>query len=366
MKLKVFGAKLEISMIGPHGLERLRIRSEYANNEVFTSIFQQFSLMHLIAPYLPGTIETDFPIDKRVRLLINSMYESEHKRAPKLVSPTGILKPLGRSNVLPGRIVIAYSGGKDSLWNLWWAQNDFGLPNVLAVHIKGLNRYFSQFEWQSTLRQQKEIGFSLNTIDLLNSSRNRGYNVMLSRDIFVSTVIAPLALKFKASKILIEGGMIDKEELSFTERTSTWLAFNSFFKDINIPLSVNWRDRDDIDVIKDLLENVPTWLPLVYDCVSSPTWKSRLRQRWKQIAPTFFLYDSQCGSCSKCRVMNLARVLYDRSLSSSATDKDIKTFLIDIRDWAYKWKRGLGRLLQDNFWDTLKVALDKYSILDTS
>lgn len=360
MKLEVFANGLELLMVGPLGLERLKIRGEYSNNEIFTSLFHQFALIHLVAPYLPKVIKTNFPLTKEVRLLINSMYESERKKAPELISPTIVLKA-ECFGVLPGRIIVAYSGGKDSLWNLWWAQKDYGFSNVLAVHVRGLNRYVSQFEWQYTLRQQRSLGFHLGSIDLLNSSRNQGFKVLRSRDIFLSVIILPLALKFKASKIYIEGGMTDKNNRPFTERLSTWSALNSFLEKIGIPVSIDWRDRDDMDVMKDLLINVPDWLPLVYNCVSSPVWKPSLRRRWKQIAPSFLLYDSQCGSCVKCRKLNLVRVLYDPSLRK-ADINDIRTFLIDTKDWMSKWKKELGHSLPDSFWNFQNLALRKYGV----
>jgi tRNA(Ile)-lysidine synthase TilS/MesJ len=58
------------------------------------------------------------------------------------------------------KVVVAYSAGKNSLWNMWWAQEKFGTENVLAVHINGLNRANASRERMYAERQREKLGFN--------------------------------------------------------------------------------------------------------------------------------------------------------------------------------------------------------------
>lgn len=360
MKVSIIGNDLAVSMLGgPKGRERLHLRNEYPKNKLSIALFQQFALLHLIAPYLPDEINANFPIYPEVKKLVNSLYRSENKKNPHLNLPVrAAIKYINKSD--PRKVVIAYSGGKDSLWNLWWADKNFGKKSVLAVHIKGINRYVSSFEWQYTLRQQESIGFNLRKIDLLNSSRNRGRSIRRSRDIFISAMLLPLALEHNASKILIEGNM--SESSPFACKPSTWIAINSLFKKLGTSTQVCWIDHGNTGAIKDILSERPDWLPLVYDCVSSPVWKPSLRKKWGKIAPSFPLYESQCGSCVKCRILNMARVSYDTRLLTTTSEKDIKVFIENTKDWIYKWRHELRQFLDDSFYEEQEIILRKYNI----
>ena len=159
---------------GPNGNESLRVVNAYPDNDLSRFLFLNFGTMHLVAPYLPRTIKTRFGIDGRVQNLISAMYDSEGEKPPKFESPriNHTFRP-GKSD--PRKVAVADSSGKDSVWNLWWAQKGYGADNVLAVHIGGLNRSNASGERKYFEAQERE--FSLphaKIIELQNGSIETG------------------------------------------------------------------------------------------------------------------------------------------------------------------------------------------------
>jgi len=55
-----FNSGFELIMDGPKGRERLKINGEYPNIVLSRCLFSNLGLMHLIAPYFPEEISTDF------------------------------------------------------------------------------------------------------------------------------------------------------------------------------------------------------------------------------------------------------------------------------------------------------------------
>ncbi|MDP3697268.1 MAG: hypothetical protein Q8R55_04565 [Candidatus Taylorbacteria bacterium] len=74
-----------LSMPGPEQIERLSIKSTYPWDNFSESLFAQLGTMHLVAPYLPKNIRTNFYITKDIRELMGGMYTSESKIAPAFI-----------------------------------------------------------------------------------------------------------------------------------------------------------------------------------------------------------------------------------------------------------------------------------------
>jgi len=324
-------------MDGPKRRETLSIASRYPWEKwggFPEMLFSSLGTMHLVAPYLPPVIKTEFGVPLPVHELISAMYLSE-KRSPPLNWPLAKAArfPLPKPN--PGRVAIAYSAGKDSMWNLWRATEKYGADNVLAVHIRNLNKNNGPDELKYVLRQQKEFGFRhLEVIELKNGSLNTGFRVMRSRDMFLAGLIIPVALEFGASKILTEGFYgAQADKVYFTGLESNMRYFNCFLSRMHIPVRVAWRNRNEMLVIRDLFENHPEWMPHVCNCFTIPVYKNAHRRAWQGGMPSFPLYDSQCGVCVKCKIVNLARVLYDPE--ARRIDRgDIRKFLALTDRWA--------------------------------
>ena len=356
-------SELELSMKGPKGKERLQIRGGYPDTPLSQQLFSQLGLMHLVAPYLPPRISTDFRVLPEIKKLIGAMYRSEDHKPPTIQMPNDEVEfmssiPQTESN----RAVVAYSAGKDSMWNMWWAQEKYGPENVMAVHISGLNRNNGSNERDYSLWQKEELGFkNFQIIDLLNSSQNTGYEIMRSRDMFLSGIMIPQTLEFGASKIITEGFAEEKPTEPFSGQSKNMRYFNTILHELGIPVRVSWRDKKEMGIIKDLLVNRPDWLSYVHNCFSAACFKVNTRRSWERNAPTFPLYKSQCGSCPKCRITNLARVLYDSTMNSVRV-KDIEIFLKTTVKWVRDRRIKLADLLEGSFVRDLKKALRKYGL----
>lgn len=365
-----FNKNFELSINGSRRRERIKINNPYPKNRFSRLFFSNIGLMHLIAPYLPKTISTNFEIIPEIQALIEKMYKFEKESPPifQLFQQPKFRSfrfSLGRTS--KKRVVIAYSGGKDSMWNLWWAQEKYGPENVLAVHIKGLNRGHASRELKYVKRQKNKLKFKLKIINLLNSSRNAGFKVMRSRDIFSTGIIIPVALKFGASKIIMEG-FAEPENPNdplnyFTGFKNNIQYFNKLLKSLRIPVQISWRNRKEMNAVRDLMIHRPEWLPHICNCFSLPAYQDSFRKSWKKKAPTLarIFYDSQCGSCAKCRIITIVRILYD-PVMKNVRKKDVEIYLKNTADWTQKKRNEFMDMIEGSFMKYFNKAVKKYNL----
>ena len=352
---------LELTLDGPSGREKLGINGDYPNTPLSQSIFSQLGLMHLIAPYLPNTVSANFPVSKPMKKLIGAMYQSENRKPPIFKTPKSDLR-FSSPKTDVHKVAVAYSAGKDSLWNMWWAQEKFGTENVLAVHINGLNRANAPRERMYAERQRAKLGFNnFEVINLHNGSRSRGYGVMRSRDMFLVGITIPHALAFGASKIIIEGFAETQPTEPFSGQASNMRFFSQILRELGVPVSVTWRNRQEMDVMRDLLEHRPEWVSHVCNCFSAPCYQPGIRRYWQRSTPTFSLYDSQCGSCVKCRITNLGRILYDPNIQLVKTE-DVQTFLKNTANWMKINRERLADMIEGSFTREFKRACKQYNL----
>jgi len=351
----------ELVLDGPTRRERLQIRSPYYSRLYLSQfLFSQLGLMHLLAPYLPQVVKTDFLVHPLFQELISAMYWSCGEITPIFETPAGFHDFGTFPKTSSKKAVIAYSGGKDSMWNLWWAQEKYGPENVLAMHIRGLNQG-QRHEAEYALRQSQEWGFNLGIIDLLNSSLNVGHAVMRSRDMFLTGLLIPLALDFGASRIITEGRVGNSHTL-FTGQAENFRDFNRLIKKLlGIPVKVTWRYRKSMSAVKDLYLHRPYWMPLVCNCFAPIFTKPWHKSLWKERAPTFPLYESQCGSCVKCLQVNLGRLLYS-SDAEKIDEKDVHAFLLYIDRWIRGNRKRVWDMIQGSFLREYQRACRRYGL----
>ncbi|MBI2640741.1 MAG: hypothetical protein HYW91_02560 [Candidatus Sungbacteria bacterium] len=348
--------------------ERLMIRSGMPDTYFSQFMFSQLGLMHLIAPYLPKVITTDFGIVRQIRQLIAAMYRFEGKRPPEFRGPDGrtyfALGPTDQEKVL-----VPYSGGKDGMYHMYWAMNAFGPENVMAVHISGLNPGNTSGEREFSARQAKAFGFRhFRTIDLLNGSPNIGYAVMRSRDMFIVALLVPLALEFGASKIIIEGFAEVSRTEPFTGQEKNMLSFNKVLRELRIPVQAFWRNDREMDVVREMFTWRPDWMPLVHNCFTTPNRKLHLREvLFNGRYPHFPPYKSQCGLCVKCRIINLlGRILWEESeeMKRLRTEhrEEVAHFLKRTAEWVrHKWKTHHD-MIGGSFLTNFRVAARLYGV----
>lgn len=352
-------------MKGPKGLESLELGQDFAWTPFSRFLFSQLGTLFLVSPYAPALIRTNFSIHSEMRSLFDLMYESLQKPAPKFFSSDDI------SFVLPKvckskfhRAVVAHGGGKDSLRNLWWAEEEYGRKNVLVIHISGLNRAVAKREHEYCDRQQKEIGFAnFKFIDLKNGSRSAGHEIMRARDFFLLALIIPDAIAFGASTVITEGYAETKENEPFSGKVENMQFFNQILKRLSIPCQVAWRDREEIYAVKDLLLHRSGWLDHVVNCFTPAKYFATYRSCWERNAPSLRLYDSQCGSCPKCRTVNLARILYDKQTTDSLALADAQYFLANTKSWMGRNRVKFADFIEGSFGEELRIACQRYGVV---
>ena len=354
----------EMTLTSASGRERLAVSDRYPASPLSGFLFSQFGLMHLIAAKLPRVVYSNFLVAPPTRRLIARMYASERRREPRFIEMVDALFDFEPKNIRrpsPDRVAISYSGGKDSIWNLWRAEQKYGSANALAVHIHGLNRANSSRELRFAKRQAKKFPIpNFKTIKIVNGSAQKGYSVMRSRDIFMVGLIIPLALDFGASQIWIEGFAETSPGEPFSGQEREMRRFNRTLRELGLPIAVAWKNRQEMAVVKDLAVSRPEWLAGVCNCFSMPNYQIPISQSWERNAPSFTLFESQCGSCVKCRITNLGRLLYDPKFNPSP--EDARYFVRTTVRWVKRRKHDLGDMIEGSFADDLKRAVKKFGV----
>ena len=154
---------------------------------------------------------------------------------------------------------------------------------------------------------------------------------------------------------------MDKIQILIVDYGSQYtLVIGRTLRELGLPISVAWKNRQEMDVVKDLVLNRSRWLAEVCNCFSMPCYQPPISRSWKKNAPTFTLFESQCGSCVKCRITNLGRLLYDPKFQPSP--EDARYFVRTTVKWAEKRKHDLGDMITGSFTRDLKKAIRKFDV----
>ena len=366
MRIELDG--MELTMNGaPKGKESLEILGGQPNPPLSQFLFSQLGLMHLVAPCLPDAIETNFLVSPEMRNLIDAMYASEDHPLPRFkkskmnATTSSFVVP----KTSPRKAVVAFSAGKDSLWNVWWAEETYGKGNVLLVHIDGLNKGNAKQERLATESQACQLGFEkLKIVHLRNNCRNNGHRTMVSRDMFMMVPSIPYALEVGASTIITEGfAESDADEL-FTGQEENMRLFNRTLRGLGIPVQVAWRNRDEAGVIGDLIEHRPRWVSLICNCFMPPHWRAGHRKLWEKRTPQFPLDPYSCGVCPKCKRLLLARIAGSDPMLKHVPREQVMKFLALIMGWMRNkrsWR--YADTITPSFIKDMQTACERYGLM---
>ena len=207
-------------------------------------LLSQLGLLHLLAGPMPEKVTVDYPLTLGIQHLIKGMYKTENLEPPQLATQINFnnenndYKTLTPQEIYnqqliqqrTDKIVVAFSGGKDSLWNMMWAIEQVGVENVLAVHIEGINKTVASFEAADSRLQADKLGFQLEVIKLDNRSSVKNRQVMRSRDMLIMALVAPYAVAFGSSRLVMEGGLMAEADMEpnqpFNYKYWAWQLFN--------------------------------------------------------------------------------------------------------------------------------------------
>src|SRR3989338_4754663 len=366
--LQLKASDFSVALHGPKGVEKLEITDDQPPYHSLLKFWlYQLGAMHLVAPYLYDRIRTNFEIVPRVKTLISKMYQSEGKQAPIFEQTQNSISLSNFGTVSKSdshKVAILYSGGLDSMWNRIWAEQKYGAENVLLIHIRGLNKSNTSQEYYSTLQQVETTDCkNFRVIDLKNSSRNCKHKVMVSRDMMIPAIALPYALEFGASKIVMEGFAEAGKNEPFTGQEKNMIYFNDHvLRPLGMPISVSWRNRLEMDVVKDLYAYQPSWMKLVSNCFMAMPWRIGHQKLWMKRTPNFPLSNTQCGVCPKCKRVKIAEIRYNPQIKTVPSE-EIKKYLkitvswINDKDsWRYR------DTITPSFLRDLKWACRKYKV----
>lgn len=349
----------ELGFLGKKQHHRLVIAepNEFAINtpKLSQDLLRTVSLAHLIAPYFPEIIETNFGIEYRE--FIDELYKFYGYKEPILRNSEERVKILYRTKDEESFSKIshanAHSGGLDSVFRIvkHWTNNE----SVLAVHLQNLNCRGASNEASASSRQCQEWGVPFENVKLINSSESTNFDTMRTRDMFLALVVGISAYKYGVKDVLIEGGMLnDPSKCQFTEYTKAWEMFNKMIESTGLNLEVKGIDPGDIETIGEILkferELGIEILPLIQNCFSSSHQVGNNRRKWERETPRLAESSSYhwCGSCYKCRRMTLGRICYADPKLGNISQNEINFFVRDTYEWMKNYPHN-AVLVSDSF-----------------
>jgi len=180
---------------------------------------------------------------------------------------------------------------------------------------------------------------------------------------FIVGMAIPLALKFGASSVVLEGGFYSEDipNVPYTTKESSWRYFNQLLAEMGVPVQATWRDTTDMQAITDLAEHHPDWLPLIVNCFAPKPHRRERREKWQRVAPSFPMFPTQCGSCVKCREFNIGRIDHDPSLAKT-TPADMKALVEDTLRWAKDHEVDQADIIGGAFTDKLLALAKRYGV----
>jgi len=169
----------------------------------------------------------------------------------------------------------------------------------------------------------------------------------------------PHAVRFDASKILIEGFEEETDDEYFTGASQNMHLFNLILHGWGIPVCVAWRNRKEMDTVKDLYQHRPEWMPHVCNCFTRKCYKSTHRLFCTRRFPSLKLYDSQCGLCIKCRIVNLGRILYS---PEKISPEDARAFLESTKRWIPEKMETHADMIEGSFMRDFESACRRLDV----
>ncbi len=314
---------------------------------------------HLIAPYFPKIIETNFGVSDSV--FINELYKYYGYKPPVLETTNEIISRNNGGEVKETRkieIANAHSGGLDSAFRMTKLMEEG--KSVMGVHLRNLNTKGNKAEFVASKTQCEEWGVPFENVKLRNGSLNGGFDTMRTRDFLLAIVSAVTAFPYGANKVMIEGGMFDDPEKGhFSEYSEGWKMFNKLIADANLKMEVEGIDPGDVETVGEVIKLEKSLgieiLPLIQNCFSAPFQRPNSRQKWERETPTIAINSSKehwCGSCLKCRRMTMGRLVYQDPRLTNVPESEIKYFVKDTYNWLRMYKHN-GDMVSKSFLDHL-------------
>jgi hypothetical protein len=340
---------LDMDVMGgvKHGLGLTEHRDFSTVPEEGMDLLKTVMVAHLIAPFFPRIVETNFGISQKE--FIDELYKYYGYEPPKLIKlpdqvETAKTQNSGR-DVEKIEVASAHSGGMDSAYRLATMMKED--KKVLAVHLRNLNNKGNYGEVMASREQCQKWGVPYEEVHLRNSSGNNGFETMRTRDFLLAIVAAVTAYPYGVNKVIIEGGMFDDPKKGhFSENTAAWRMFNKLLADAQMKMEVEGIDPGDVETVGEVIKLEKELgieiIPLIQNCFCTPFQRPGVRRKWNRETPVISANSSEhwCGSCIKCRRMTLGRLFYHDPRLATVPESEVKYFVEDTYDWMKKYEHN--------------------------
>jgi hypothetical protein len=333
--------------------------------EVAEYLFTQFGTMHMVSALLPSRITLlNYKLSVPVKNFIRKMYMVSRKPTPKIISISGNVPGAEDIDNLPhlddNHVVIPFSGGKDSTYHFLDAMKKDKSPYL--VHIQNLNPSCCSEEVGYAKKYAKWKNVPLDVLKLKNGTPRNGFEVMRDRDMFLVSLMIPYALQYRARNIMIEGFQDESAYDLFSGKEKYMKQFNFLLNKLGFDVNIVWDDMEEWKVLELMIREYPKDLVHTNSCFSYPLLKKQMRRNvLPEKYPGFPFFESQCGICFKCFMINLARIAFDEKLK--CPKETLKAYMRRADKWiARKIKMG-GEMYKDpSLLYLLRLAQEKVGL----
>lgn len=367
MRVEISGKDgLNMDVVGgeKHGLGLVEHRDLAAVPDEGIGLLQTVMLAHLIAPYFPRIVETNFGVSQKE--FVDELYRyygHEPPRLVKLPDQVEIKREKGEMEEKKIEVASAHSGGLDSAYRLGSLMKE--KKEVLAVHLRNLNNKGNFSEVMASREQCQKWGVPYEEVRLRNSSGNFGFETMRTRDFLLAITAAVTAYPYGTKKLMIEGGMFDDPAKGhFSENTAAWEMFNRLLQEAEMKITVEGIDPGDVETVGEVLklekELGIEMIPLIQNCFCTPFQRPSVRRKWNRETPEISKNSSEhwCGSCIKCRRMTLGRLFYGDPRFINVPRREVEYFVRDTYDWMKKYDHNKD-MISPSFVKHLEKLADK-------
>jgi hypothetical protein len=323
--MKIEADSFSVSTRASGKLSRIRLVDgrQFAKDRRLQTLFRSCAALFLLSGALPSNLSISFALPGSVRRIIERLYDWEAARLRCIVCPdwTKLDSSAGiRRAHCSEDVVVALSGGHDSLWNLHWAEEQHGPGKVIAVHVEGLCRLVGSDEARWARKQVNTLGLRNEFIKIVNSAQCAGTADMRARDFLLFAILACVAESRCIHRVYVEGYADTKQTEPFSAQEKALVLFHSVLEELAIDIEIVGLNYPGMAKWHDLFRHHGKMLEMVMCCESMAGLKSRRRGKWGREFPKIELYPSQCGYCNKCVSLTTARLACDSAFRADENE----------------------------------------------
>jgi len=238
-------------------------------------------------------------LPEAVRPMLDVVYRV-HGGEYELLPPFAVSKVLTRTPDPDKRIVVGFSGGKDSLATLLEAR-DKGY-DVTAFHVAGINRGAPD-ERTYAARMARRCGIPLVVRSVKLGGRLEYPENYVKNQFIVAAMVewgSPQGIaNYSLGDVSTDTLLTCQPRYNLTDSVELLTAMQEFFKSGYPDFQYRWFLRHVTDSYRILVQHAPNSIPFVKGCFALP-WQKKVWREANERKYGVTLLPNRCGSCWKC------------------------------------------------------------------